>query len=219
MVGDAFDALWKCGWPYKGSLSGEDRIYFVGIGDTFFFPGWFARACVLFDHKRPLFCSSLSSLSGLLHLPKLRWFCTLLASSIYLPSGCYLLIYNIHLIFNHLISIRVLFIAQFELPIFSSLKQELQFLGVSGRKNYSKVKCLIIQGGFFHWYPPKSSKCQPVSKFWHLELFWLDLLCNPTLRTFWGGTSQKNHPVYALYIGTRNILILMSTSALLSWCR
>ena len=22
-----------------------------------------------------------------------------------------------------------------------------------------------IQGGFFHWYPPKNSKCQPVSKF------------------------------------------------------
>ena len=24
---------------------------------------------------------------------------------------------------------------------------------------------LLIQGGFFHWYPPTSSKCQPVSKF------------------------------------------------------
>ena len=30
----------------------------------------------------------------------------------------------------------------------------------------------IVQGDFFHWYPPKNSKCQPVSKFWHLELFW-----------------------------------------------
>ena len=41
---------------------------------------------------------------------------------------------------------------------------------------------------FFHWYPPKNSKCQPVSKFWHLEHFWWDLLCNLTLL---GGTSEK----------------------------
>ena len=31
---------------------------------------------------------------------------------------------------------------------------------------------------FFYWFCPKNSKCQPVSKFWHLELFWWDLLCN-----------------------------------------
>ena len=24
---------------------------------------------------------------------------------------------------------------------------------------------IMIQGDFFHWYPPKNSKCQPVSKF------------------------------------------------------
>ena len=37
------------------------------------------------------------------------------------------------------------------------------------------------------WFSPKNSKCQPVSKFWHLVLFWWDLLCNLTLRTFRGG--------------------------------
>ena len=65
---------------------------------------------------------------------------------------------------------------------------------------------LIIQGVFFNWCPPKihkygkklkyqnwcppkNSKYQPVRKFWHLGLLWWDLLCNLTLRTFWGGTS------------------------------
>ena len=43
---------------------------------------------------------------------------------------------------------------------------------------------------YLNWDPPKSSKCQPVSKFWHLELLWWDLLCNLTLRTFWGGPSS-----------------------------
>ena len=38
--------------------------------------------------------------------------------------------------------------------------------------------------------PPKSSKCQPVNKSWHLELFWWDLLCNLTLRTFRPGASS-----------------------------
>ena len=46
-------------------------------------------------------------------------------------------------------------------------------------------------GCFFNWYPPKSSKCQPVSKSWHLELFWWDLLCNLTLRTFRGHQLEK----------------------------
>ena len=50
---------------------------------------------------------------------------------------------------------------------------------------------LFIQGGFFHWYPPKNFKCQPVSKFWHLELFWWDLLCNLTLRTLRGVPVKK----------------------------
>ena len=49
-----------------------------------------------------------------------------------------------------------------------------------------------IQGVFFNWCPPKNSKCQPVSKFWHLELFWWDLLCNLTLRTFRGAPVKKN---------------------------
>ena len=40
-----------------------------------------------------------------------------------------------------------------------------------------------------NWCPPKNSKYQPVRKFWHLGLLWWDLLCNLTLRTFWGGTS------------------------------
>ena len=40
-----------------------------------------------------------------------------------------------------------------------------------------------------NWCPPKNSKYQPVRKFWHSGLLWWDLLCNLTLRTFWGGTS------------------------------
>jgi len=51
-----------------------------------------------------------------------------------------------------------------------------------------------LQGVFFNWYPPKSSKCQLVSKSWHLELFWWDLLCNLTLRTFRGVPVTKKHP-------------------------
>ena len=39
---------------------------------------------------------------------------------------------------------------------------------------------LDIQDVFFNWD-------FSVSKFWHLELFWWDLLCNLTLRTFRGG--------------------------------
>ena len=51
---------------------------------------------------------------------------------------------------------------------------------------------IYIQGVFFNWSYPKSSKCQSVSKFWHLELFWWDLLCNLILRTFWVGPVKKN---------------------------
>ena len=78
---------------------------------------------------------------------------------------------------------------------------------------YVHILCLwlfyskdFIQGVFFNWCPPKihkygkklkyqnrcplkNSKYQPVRKFWHLGLLWWDLLCNLTLRTFWGGTS------------------------------
>ena len=33
---------------------------------------------------------------------------------------------------------------------------------------------MFIQGVFFNWDPPKSHKCQPVSKFWHFHFtrFW-----------------------------------------------
>ena len=45
-------------------------------------------------------------------------------------------------------------------------------------------------GCFFNCSHPKNPKCQPVSKFWYLELFWWDLLCNLTLRNFFlGGNS------------------------------
>ena len=44
---------------------------------------------------------------------------------------------------------------------------------------------LDIQGFFFNCSHPKNPKCQPVSKFCHLELFWWDLQCNLTLRNFW----------------------------------
>ena len=49
-----------------------------------------------------------------------------------------------------------------------------------------------LQGVFFNWCPPKNHKFFSVSKFWHLELFWLDLLCNLTLRTFRGVPVKKN---------------------------
>ena len=35
------------------------------------------------------------------------------------------------------------------------------------------------------------TKCQARRKFWHLELFWWDLLCNLTLSHFLGRTSKK----------------------------
>ena len=82
------------------------------------------------------------------------------------------------------------------------------FVGLDNvQGQHTLFKILDIQGDFFNWPPPKnhkygkklkylnwdppkSSKCQPVSKFWHLELLWWDLLCNLTLRTFWGGPSS-----------------------------
>ena len=45
--------------------------------------------------------------------------------------------------------------------------------------------------------PPKSSECQLVSKFWDLELFWRDLLCNLTLITFWAEPVKKNTLYFA----------------------
>ena len=53
-----------------------------------------------------------------------------------------------------------------------------------------------LQGGFFHWYPPKNSKCQPVSKFWHFfdgiyYVIWhLEL---------WGGYQWKKPPCRIIY--------------------
>ena len=44
----------------------------------------------------------------------------------------------------------------------------------------------------FNWDLPKNHKFLLVSKFWHLELFWWDLLCNLTLRTFRGVPVKKN---------------------------
>ena len=49
-----------------------------------------------------------------------------------------------------------------------------------------------IQGVFFNWDPPKSSKCLPVSKFWHLELFWNNLQCKLAHRTFRGVPVKKD---------------------------
>ena len=49
----------------------------------------------------------------------------------------------------------------------------------------------ILQGVFFNWCPPKNHKFFLVSKFWHLELFWWDLLCNLTLTTFRGALIKK----------------------------
>ena len=43
---------------------------------------------------------------------------------------------------------------------------------------------------FFQW---SSQKCKSLRKFWYLELFWWDLLCNLTLRTF-RGTPVKKTP-------------------------
>ena len=40
------------------------------------------------------------------------------------------------------------------------------------------------------------TKCQTLRKFWHLELFWSDLLCNLTLSHFLGRTCQMNHTVW-----------------------
>ena len=52
-----------------------------------------------------------------------------------------------------------------------------------------------LQGVLFYWSALKMTKCQTLKKFWHLELFWWDLLCNLTLCHFLGRTGQKNHPV------------------------
>ena len=58
-------------------------------------------------------------------------------------------------------------------------------------QNIVWIKKRDIQGVFCDCRPPKSSKCQPVRKFWNLELFWWDFLYNLTLRTFRGATVTK----------------------------
>ena len=50
----------------------------------------------------------------------------------------------------------------------------------------------FIQGVFCDCRPPRSSKCQPVRKFWHLELFWWDLLWN--LTQLWEGRQSQKTP-------------------------
>ena len=60
------------------------------------------------------------------------------------------------------------------------------------RVNSANNKKRIIQDVSFNWDPPKSSAIQPVSKFWHLELFKGNLLCNLTLRTFREITVKRN---------------------------
>ena len=48
------------------------------------------------------------------------------------------------------------------------------------------------------------------SKFWHSELFWWDLLCNLTLRTFRGGVPVKK---ITLYIDTEFCIMYHTSSA------
>ena len=55
-----------------------------------------------------------------------------------------------------------------------------------------------LQGVLFYWSALKMTKCQTLRKFWHLELFWWDLLCNLTLRTFRGRPVKKT-TLYMLY--------------------
>ena len=53
------------------------------------------------------------------------------------------------------------------------------------------------------------TKCQTLRKFWHLEIFWWDSLCNLTLSHFSGRTSKKNHPVYVYCLFWAHFLILV----------
>ena len=57
-----------------------------------------------------------------------------------------------------------------------------------------------LQGGFFYRSALKMTNCQILRKFWHLELFWWNFLCNLTLSHFSGRTSKKKPPcIYVLY--------------------
>ena len=67
-----------------------------------------------------------------------------------------------------------------------------------------KKQMMHIQGVFFNWSYPKNHKFFLVSKFWHLELFWWDLLCNLTLL---GGSQLKKTPCI---INTKSLNILLT---------
>ena len=54
----------------------------------------------------------------------------------------------------------------------------------------------LYVGCFFSWCPPKNHKFFPVSKFWHLELFRWDILCNLTLRTSRGAPVKKTSCIF-----------------------
>ena len=58
-------------------------------------------------------------------------------------------------------------------------------------KIWSQRDFMWHTGWFFYWSAQKTTKCQTLTKFWHLELFWWDLLCNLTLSHFLGRTSKK----------------------------
>ena len=62
------------------------------------------------------------------------------------------------------------------------------------RRNDSYYRMSFLAGA-----PLKITIFFSVSKFWHSELFWWDLLCNLTLRTFRGApVKNKTHCIYTL---------------------
>ena len=52
-----------------------------------------------------------------------------------------------------------------------------------------QVRCAF--GNVFYLSALKMTKCQTLRKFWHLELFWWELLCNLTLNHFLGWIKHK----------------------------
>ena len=72
--------------------------------------------------------------------------------------------------------------------------------------DYGDTQGSFMSKVFFNWCPPKNHKFFPVSKFWHWELFWWDLLCNLTLRIF-RGVSVKNHPVTCIVPSTTKVFV------------
>ena len=74
---------------------------------------------------------------------------------------------------------------------------------------YSKLGRNMYRVSFFNWCPPKNHKFFFVSKFWHLELFWWDLLCNLTLKTF-RGVPVKKITLYVKVAGKHGNVIFKS---------